>query len=639
MTGLTSHYNINDHVEVYGEFSYMHNSTNELGTPNGFNYGQNFTTPCNYPFLTSGELAGFCGGATTGNFQTLIGYGATELGPRVSSLVHDSYRGVGGVRGAIDDNWKYDVSFQYGATDATNDTSATASVNHAANILSNCTINPNDGCVPYNFLQNDGATNSAAAQAYLQVPYHVFGGTREAVLTGTLSGNLARYGIKSPWASDAVDVVVGGEYRKESLFTGANPEVISGDANYGAPYLPTNGSFHVGEFFTEARVPVASKQPLAENVDLDLAYRFSDYSLAGTTNTYALQANYTPVDDDFRLRGSYQRAVRAPNVIELFTPETIATYQSYTDPCSGTMPTLSLARCQLTGLTAAQYGTALSQNVTPNNNNVQVGGNAALKPEVASTFSVGAVFQPAVIPGLRLTADYYNILVEDVIQQGAAPGGQIISNCAETGSSYFCNLIHRDATGSVGLTNNGYVQGQYVNAGSLQTSGIDFTGSYNVSLQSYGGLVFAFNGTDLETLKSQPIKGGSKYDCAGFYGQTCGTPSPKWRSKLRVTWNTPFQDLSLSVQWQYFAAANVDTSSTNPVLSGPTWPVDSRQQAISYFDLSGSLPLNDNLVFRMGVNNIFDQDPPYYSLGDGNTFPQFYNPLGRYIFAGLNLKI
>ncbi len=166
-----------------------------------------------------------------------------------------------------------------------------------------------------------------------------------------------------------------------------------------------------------------------------------------------------------------------------------------------------------------------------------------------------------------------------------------------------------------------------------------------------GSLALAFDGSYLMALTTAPgvpppSGTGTDYNCAGFYGlSTCATPNPKWRHRLRVTWTTPWSGFELSGNWRYFGAVEAQGLSANPYLAGstPTTTADAKIAAQSYFDLSAEWKVKDHVTFRLGVNNVFDKDPPLVgsSVGgtsvffNGNTYPTVYDALGRYAFLGV----
>jgi len=157
-------------------------------------------------------------------------------------------------------------------------------------------------------------------------------------------------------------------------------------------------------------------------------------------------------------------------------------------------------------------------------------------------------------------------------------------------------------------------------------------------------------GTWLDELISDP-EGDVRYNCVGFHGATCGTPVPEWRGKTRLSFTTP-DGIGLSVQWRYFSAVQRDTLSSDcdlaPTPAGaPTCvptarPADRRIPAQNYIDLTMTARIGDHYSFRLGVNNVFDREPPMATqlpagTGSGNTYPQVYDSMGRYIFAGVTL--
>jgi len=653
--GAYGHYEINPMVDVYTQLMFMDDDSTAQVAGSGIFYGTTYAIPCNYPGITASELGtitsltGACTGAAGAptTFNTIIGKRDTEGSGRTSDLRHTSYRAVIGAKGELDKAWSYDGYVQYGETIFQDTEGGYFSTSKVGNALSNCTINPADGCVPYNVFQGGGIT--PAQLAYLTVPGLEKGTTTEQVANLTFTGKLGEYGIKSPFATDGFGIALGTEYRRENIQFTSDEEIQTGDLEGAGGASPAvNGSFDVYELFAELQAPLVQDKPWVKSLQLSAAYRFSDYSTAGVTDTYSVGLEYAPVAD-IRFRGSWQRAVRAPNILELFSPQNVVLGFS-NDPCAGAVGsatlTLTQAQCALTGVTAAQYGNIKSNPA--NQYNVLSGGNPGLAPEVADTYSGGVVWTPSFVPGLSITVDYFNIFVSGVISGAAAPN-TVIGECGTTASSYYCGLIHRDSSGSLWETPQGYVTDTNVNAGSLQTSGMDFEGTYRLplsrlGLEHWGSLNFDFNGTYLASLISEPVPGGGKFDCEGLYGDTCGTPNPRWRHKLRTTWNTPWYGSQFSVQWRYMGDVRTDAASANGLLSNPAsvFPVDEKLAAQNYIDLAMTFKITDNYQFRVGVNNVFDKEPPLIGSANcpgvtcnANTFPQVYDSEGRYIFMGI----
>jgi outer membrane receptor protein involved in Fe transport len=355
-----------------------------------------------------------------------------EGGQRLQEFVNTDFREVVGVKGDFLGAWKYDAYAQIGVTDQTslqtNNFSVTKlafaenPVLNAAGAVA-CAPPAPAGCVPYNPWVPGGVT--AAQLNYLQVPALQQGTNREYVAHVDVTGDLGKYGVQSPWAKSGAQVNLGGEYRSESDSFNPDEENISNDLAGGAgAILPISGNFHVAEVFTEFNVPVLDEMPFAEQLSINGGYRYSKYTLGFGTNTYKIGAEWAPIKD-VRFRASYNQAVRAPNISELFAAQTVGPGGSV-DPCWGPTPALTQAQCARTGVTAAQYG---NLGVNPASQfNVQTGGNPNLSPEKAHTWSYGVVFQPTFLPNFSATIDYYQIRITGAVE--AQSGVSVITDCA-----------------------------------------------------------------------------------------------------------------------------------------------------------------------------------------------------------------
>jgi outer membrane receptor protein involved in Fe transport len=230
--------------------------------------------------------------------------------------------------------------------------------------------------------------------------------------------------------------------------------------------------------------------------------------------------------------------------------------------------------------------------------------------------------------------------------------------------------VHRSANGT--LYGAGYIADDSINTGYLKTSGVDFSVNYQADTADWfgahdGTVSLNLIGTWLDTLVNEavpvtPLTAGlashSSYNCAGLYGLVCGTPAPKWRYKLRVTWASPF-DVQFSLQWRYNGAVSLDAdSSTRLIGGGPGLTqcgsftvagigdcADAHISSYSYFDLATAWTVRDGVELRAGVNNVLDTEPPVVSqaslptgVGNGNTFTGLYDVLGRTMFVSGTVK-
>ena len=662
--GAYAHYEVNNHFDAYAQLMFMDDYSVSQAAPSGI-FGQTFNIACDNPMLSAQEVATLCvvpdpAGVLPPTTLTTAALSLlrrnVEGGGRNDLLRHTDYRIVIGSKGEIAGDWNYDIygllSRSIYSEEFIHDMSLrniadalTVTRNGAGNLV--C-ASGNAGCVPYDIFAIGGVT--PAALNYIQQPGFKNGFTSEMVLSASANGSLP---LKSPWANDKVQVAIGSEYRRENLTLNVDSEFASGDlSGQGGPTGGQSGAFQVYELYGEARIPLVQDMPFFKSLSLDTGYRFSDYIPAGITSTYKFAADWQPVDD-IRFRASYERAVRAPNVLELFLPQQVALLVD-ADPCVGATPADTQAQCLNTGVPASAYG-HLAPNSAPQYNGLQ-GGNPNLKPEKADTYSVGAVLTPHMLPGFSASVDYFNIKVNNIVQP--LDPNIVLNACAQNGTPSLCALVHRVPSNgySLWLGTAGYVVGTNVNAGFLKTSGIDVDATYRLPLSNlgagaYGSLLFHFTGTYLLDLIDNPGVARTnssgqtvtEYDCAGLYGvSTCGTPSPKWRHEFRTTWRTPWSGLEISGQWRYFGSVNFQGVSTNPFLVHAVSPVDAHLSAQSYFDLSAQMRVHDRMTFRLGVNNIADKAPPLVASGsggtnalyNGNTYPGVYDALGRYLFAG-----
>ena len=680
--GAFADYEFSSHAQLYANVMYMRNSMNAQISPDAYFLGYPpVFIPCADPLLTHEEFATICTpanlAANGGNYEIYngknypglniyLGRRNAEGGGRVAAFVNDALRVVLGVKGNLGGEWTYNVHAQRGTvtSDQNNEnyigvfeaqqglnvlpgpggpicggpTSATATT-----LVSQGTpYVPNPSCVPWNIWVPHKVT--PAALAFMAIPLTVTGSVTEEVVSASVTGDLGQQGVKLPSAQQGLQLNAGAEWREERSDFLPNEEEQQGNAG-GTPVRPVAGEFTVRELFTEIRLPLASQRVLAEDLSVEGGYRYSRYSQGFDTDTYKLGLAWAPIQD-LRLRGSYQRAVRAPNIAESFSPQFIGPDAAATqDPCAGT-PTASLAACELSGVKPNQYGHILANPLMQYNG--LTGGNPDLQPEVAKTYTAGLVVQPRVVPNLQLSLDYFNIKIADVM--GVIGADTILLNClASVGDparqARFCPLVHRDSLGSLWLGADGYTSDLTVNEGELATAGVDVNASYRVLLSGAGSLTFGFTGTHLQSLKTTPVTGFGSYDCVGFFGQVCGVVAPKWRHVLNVGWLTPWKGFELNLRWRYIGPVQSQQSSTNSFLAGTPYLPLAHIPAYSYFDLAGSINLGKNVSLRLGVNNIADKVPPLIVGNDcgpnfcnGNSAPGYYDVLGRYLFAHVTVQ-
>jgi iron complex outermembrane recepter protein len=655
--GAFLHYDFNEHATVYSQLMVMDDRTASQVAPAGdFNNTTQFN--CSKPFLSPSQLSFFCNGSTAGltNPNLVVLRRNVEGGPRINDLEHTDIHEVLGVKGKVDDAWTYDATLNWSLVNFTSINLNFPSNSRMQNSLNvtgtaanpSCITGP--PCVPWNIFQPGGVT--AAALNYLMVPGLEDGRIEQKDAEVNFVGDLGKYNIQSPWAQSGLKVNVGAEYRDVKESVQPDEESILGDlGGSGGPTPPVTGEVIAREGYIEARMPLVEDKPFAQQLSVETGYRYSDYNLGFKTNTYKFGVDFAPIQD-VRLRGSFARAVRAPNVIELYTPAAIGLDGTYgTDPCAGPTPVYSKAQCKNTGVSAVQYGN-VALNPAAQYNGL-LGGNPDLQPETALTTSFGIGFTPSFVPNFRAQVDYYDIHIENVIQP---IGGTIILDSCAT-ADLFCNLIHRNAQGSLWQSTSGFITDLPLNVGSLRERGIDLDMSYGYDFGAFGKIHTQLNGTYIDEylVTANNFVTGTTYNCAGLYGSTCSgtanaeTPVFHWRHRFTSTWETPWSGLDVTATWRYYSAVKLEQLSANPNLAAPSGGTianggisntDAFLSSYSYFDLSAAVKLVDKVTLRLGCNNVLDKPPPIVGItnlplpvGNGNTFPGVYDALGRYLFA------
>lgn len=678
--GYFAHYEVNEHLEAYSSFNFMQSESNVNIAPSALFQGSGATSTggfyvnCDNPFLSAEQQAALAykcnppAGDPDGEgplveeqpvllnghrvVDMYIGRRNIEGGPRNSFYDHTNYRFVFGLRGDIVGSWRYDIYGSYYKTTLNSRVENYLSLARIQDALlvggtaeDPVCLSGNAGCVPYNIFQTGGVSPETAST--LTILGTQSGTTTQRIVEATITGDLGDYGIKSPWANDGVGVAIGLSQRRDHLRFAPDAASESGDlSGAGGASVRINNGLRAAEAFAEARVPLINDMPFARDLVLELGYRYSDYSIGIQANTYKVGFQWEPVED-IRFRGSYNQAIRAPNILELYTPQSVTnTSDVPEDPCAiGATSPATAAQCANTG--ADQF--AAIPQCPANQCAVLTGGSTNLKEETAKTFTVGFTTQPRWLPGFTASVDYFDIKIEDVI--GQIPLDIILTRCLETGAEAFCSQVVRNPVNGIlfGTTvgAGGYINGTSVNVAESRNKGWDFQANYNLPMEDwgidrYGGVSLNFAGSLLTEASTVPLPGDPSYDCAGYFGAVCATIYPEWRHTARVNWRMPWVDATISAAWRYWGETKFENLSSDAALHGDPDGFISKIDGISYFDLSGLWNATDNFSVRAGINNIFDEDPPLvpsYIVGGGlpNTYPM-YDLLGRRLFLGVTAR-
>ena len=555
-------------------------------------------------------------------WEASLNYGETDEKQRVQTLLPDRYfasldvvTGSDGnpvCRSEVDPNWTLD-DFNTGSI------FGPPGVN---------TFVPGDGtCVPGNPF---GLGNfSLAAQDFI-APFR----TQDEKITQFVA-NVTMTGNTGKWFSlpgGPIFFAGGLEYRDEESES-VPDEFEQAGFYFNSQTSPVIGTYSVTEFFAEVSAPILEGVTLAEELTLDAAYRFSDYDLAvGQTNTYNVGFSWSPIED-IRFRGTFARAVRAPNIFELFSPQTGATFNLDIDPCDQSAIDSLLLSDPETGA-QRQANCAADPNVGPGFTNPLTsnfpgvtGGNPELSEETSDTNTIGIVLTPRFAPGLLITADYWDIEIESAIQE--VSGTDVLRGCYDVPpadfdlGAGFCTDFRRESDPNDGFFGGlRFLRTGQTNFAKLQTSGVDLEIVYGFGLFA-GDLVIRANATYLEDYLA--FRDALNPDVSD---QEKGEIElPEWAGNLSLTWSNDnwrvaYSGLYTGNQLHRTVEVN-EAASFDNANTGSLWG----------HTISGSYSFNDQLTIRAGIDNFTDEEPfatqPSYPVG----------PRGRFFFAGLNYRL
>ncbi len=616
--GAFADYEINEHAVVYLEAMLANNETTGQIAFSGTFFDEAYDLPVDnslFPPNFQASLAeNFPGEERLGIY---IGKRNVEGFPRRDVLTYSSHRIVAGVKGVINNNWDYDISYMHAGanSDSTYQNDFYRPAVQVAVDGEKCAADPT--CIPYEVFTYQGVTAEAAA-----------------ALTGTaIAANRSQLDVFEAYVTgdtgygfDAGNIVMaGGFYWQQTKFESLSDTVYeNGDLlGQGGPRPSVGGTIRAKEIFVEANVPLVADRAWSQMMALDLAYRYSDYNTTGGNSTYRVGIDWQ-VTDPFRMRAGYNRAVRAPSVAELFSPQSLGLWTG-ADPCGGPDPIPSASDCARTGVTADQYGNI---SLSPAGQyNALYGGNPELDVEKADTWTAGVVIDA--MDTMQISVDWWQIKIDDTISNVFAETSLL--ECIE-GSDALCANINRGVGGSLWLGKSGFVQSTQQNIGTQKWSGIDLAWAY----QFGDNWSFDLIGTYSLKKETTPLPGApeTRYDCQGTISPRC-YPNPKWRHTANATYDST-DWWAVTARWRYFG--EVDYDGTTDQLVGEN---GSLGRAINYFDLNAVFRFMDTNDVIVGVNNVFDKAPPLMGgtiSTNGNTIVGFYDTLGRYIYANMTLR-
>ena len=540
---------------------------------------------------------------------SFIGRRVVEGGPRRYNQKVDTTYATATVDGKFalaGSEWFWDINGIYGRNKAKQKMLGNinaANLQQALGPVASCTA----PCVPFNIFGGAGSITQAMLDF---VGFEQNDSSRQKLwgVGANITGSL----MDLP--GGPLGLAVGVEHR--DYFGRFDPDpVIAAGLGSDIPALPTGGGYNVDEAYVELNAPLLSGRPFFELLEFNGAVRFSDYSSSGSTTTLKGGVNWKPVAD-LRLRGSYSEGFRAPTIGELFgTPSRFD--QEINDPCSadqnpsGTI----LANCILLG--AAPPYQQLNSQIS-----VLTSGNEDLKPETSKGYNLGVVYSPGFLPRFSVEANYYNIKIKDAI---FAAAGEVLARCVATLDPIACAAVSRTSTGQISQ-----ISGVLGNVNGINTDGIDVNLAYRTAQADWGTLGLTFNNTFLFNYDViVPTAAGTA--TISREGTEQGSPDqafPKHKAIAILDWTGT--SLSASLTERYIKSVR-ESANGNKLNSRFYTDLQLRFHAPSF---------SDNFGFALGVNNLFDKDPPgCISCGLNNFDPGTYDVPGRYMYARATVKM
>lgn len=679
---LLGHFEVSEGFVPFVEAKYVR--TKSLGNASGpffFNGGvtgsprEVFYT--DNPYLSEqakGIIRDYYGAGPTDDVTFTFLKNAVDLSNREESATRETYRIVGGVRGTFNDDWGYEVSANYGefkestrilgnvnlqrfllAIDAVDQGLVQNGVANG-NIVCRATVDPtarialetatdpayaaaqlaNDvaQCKPVNFFGSGNVSD--AARAYLLQDSLAKGKISQFVLSASMSGDSSQW-FELP--GGPVGFAIGAEYRRETAKYDQDEATAAGMTFYNA--IPTFDppAFEVKELFGEIRIPILKDMPVFHELTLSGAGRIADYKgSTGTVYSYNAGLDWAPIED-IRFRANYSRAVRAPNLVDLFTPLGQNFAPPPTDPCSlrniGEGSATREANCRADGVPATY------DYVYPSSLGFLSGGNPDLREETSDSYTVGGVLQPRFLPGFSLSVDYYKIVVNDVITSPSAQA--ILDTCYDASdlNNQFCDLFERAGPGG---GPRGEIQGQILenslqviplNYAKLKVRGIDVEAGYRRS----------FGKVDLSTriVYTRVLQNDSFLDPTdpGFADQTLyelGDPRDAFN------WNVDLKSGPFTLGYKMRYIGKMVLNEYEDFFSKQGRDPQNADYAdrifypsVMYHDLRLDFEAAEKFNFYVGVDNVTNKLPPLGLTGAGGG-SGIYNNIGRFFYAGAVAK-
>lgn len=473
------------------------------------------------------------------------------------------------------------------------------------------------GCVPFSIFSQQALSKAQHDWIFGYQPV-----TKRTNAQNIFGANISGGIVDLPYGP--LVIVAGAERRRETIVMRGDGLAQQGDFTHSplgidAFQTPIDAAQSVSEVYAEAVVPVLSELPFAHRLELEAAYRYSDYSTGISTSTWKVGGSWEPVAG-VTLRGVRSRSVRAPNFGELYAPQRFVASGQPIDPCSSlgnynASPTRA-ANCAALGITSPIPAYADGPVISS-------GGNPDLEPETSNSLTLGVILRPKFLPGFDLTADYWDIGIDGVIASFSA--GTLYNLCVDLPSidNTFCAAQKRDPVTHKLVSVNSFL----INAQKLHARGFDFGINYRTALGD-GRLHAGFIGSLMTRRLFETTPGQS----AGDVNALGNSVTPRFKGTLFL--NYRMDNLSVAVTNRFVSAGKIDLTNIKEQLEG------NRIAPYLYTDLSIGMDIADRYQVLFGVNNLLNTGAPQIpSASGGWNVGGYYDVTGRYFYTTVKISL
>lgn len=644
---LKADYEVTPGLTAYGQFMYVDLTVRTASGGTLTQFGTLTTIPVTNPFIPA-------------DLKTVL---ASRPNPTAAFTWNGRYVGIpykswdenyivqqylAGLKGNIADGWSFDVFASYDRSEHNQAYNFAVLKNRVQTLLNAADGGASICAGGFNpFGDSNAHSLSAACVNYMTKTAYSNERLGQVQVQGQLNGKLFDLG------AGPAQIALVTSYRRNTYKYVPDNDLASQNLEATIASAAAAGRISVKEIAGQIDIPLLADKAFFHELGVGAAVRLSDYSTSGSVKSYEGDIRWRPVPS-LLLRGSYQRAVRAPNIGELFSPQTgtqlvIGTPPaSLGDPCdirsgsrTGPNGAQIAALCVAQGVPSA----AINSYTFPTTATGQLlSGNLGLMPEKADTYNFGFVFDSPATDGifgdLTVSVDYYNIKIKDVIS--TVPGLTVLSKCFNLDGSNpgysvgneYCQLIQRDGTGE--LLN---VATPFKNLGSLQTDGVEAQVNWSMPATFLGGTSRLFANTAIgwtRSYKVQLLPGAAALDYVGVSvggtnpGSVPPRAVPEW--KAVSTFGYRNDALNLGLRWRY--------QSKMRDVSAVLTPANTQVGVAAYalWDVFGSVKITDGFDLRGGINNLFDKGLPFVASSQNGTDVALYDAIGRSFYVGARFR-